>query len=737
MRKLTLLTLFCALATGAMAGDGWNEAMTVFKAGDKDGKNGYRIPAITSTGNGSLIGVADYRYKNKDWNTDMGVTGANKMPYLVVKTSNDGGNTWIESEIEMPLVVNPDTGKEEIGLTDSAVVHNQETGSTFLFGFTNIRHIAVSPDKEGATPNETDINDTESKFYVASSNDGGKTWSEFKNIKEDILDELEKQGINRGKYENILQGPGGGLTYNGTVYVPIQMFNEGNKWGGDFTSTSGFIYSEDNGKSWKVATLEGVLPQGDKPSNTVSTSESNLFYHNGKICIAAKVENGGGNPEYEGKRVAFTYENGKWERLEENFLPDDMAKCETSTLSLSEQVYLVGYSAAVKNPDGGETRTDTFITTNTGRKIKVLEGQTYGYTSMTQDQDNLYILFETNQGVADINMRRYDIASKEYANLNAQILDRGQSLLDVQGKLSSDQYVGGTYTNESESGAEAVVELNNFKIGAFHRNTKDNSDDVYRTIPYNLKETTLVLSQDNAFMQGDNIFAGYQAGKIEYSNKSTNDLTSFVMGYTFNKELENDKTYIFALNGVYSNNKVERNKAEGVGRTAEFDSYSISMKNALSKNISFTDSANLKLTAGLNTTVFGHDEFEEDGGIQTVDGGKWNNAKVDKSQNVSNEIFAKATLDQRVKLTDKSSVRLALNLGWEKELMNVDEWRDEFTVLDVEKEFSTPVKKHEGGLGKAEVSATFDLAEKVELGVGYSMDTDGESIATGKVTYKL
>ncbi len=69
------------------------------------------------------------------------------------------------------------------------------------------------------------------------------------------------------------------------------------------------------------------------------------------------------------------------------------------------------------------------------------------------------------------------------------------------------------------------------------------------------------------------------------------------MGYTFNKEFENDKTYTFALNGVYSNNKVERNKAEGVGRTAEFDSYSISKKNALSKNITFTDSSNLKITA--------------------------------------------------------------------------------------------------------------------------------------------
>ena len=89
-----------------------------------------------------------------------------------------------------------------------------------------------------------------------------------------------------------------------------------------------------------------------------------------------------------------------------------MAKCETSSLSLSEQVYLVGYSADVNG-----TRTNSYITTNTGRRIKILDGETYGYTSMTQDEDNLYVLFETKQGQADINMRRYDIASKEYANV--------------------------------------------------------------------------------------------------------------------------------------------------------------------------------------------------------------------------------------------------------------------------------------------------------------------------------
>ena len=696
MKKLTLLTLFCALATGAMAGDGWNESMTVFEHGTITEKNGFRIPAITTTSQGTVVAVADIRYGGLTGNTDM----PKKVEFLI-KTSNDGGSTWSEGTILAP----------KGGITDPSIVHDPNTGKTFLFGYQNDKNIAGKP-----ANGKTD-------FFVYTSEDGGKTWDNGTSIKDQALPS------DKG-YDYVLQGPGSGMVHNGVIYMPTQAWHGDDAGEDGIRCSSGFIYSEDGGKTWKQSEL---ISEAGAPW----TSEANIFHHNGKIYLAAKNEQAqAGNYESKDTRVVYcTSDNGKtWEKVEETFLPDNIAKAETSTLALNDQVYLVGYSG---QGNASWDRNDTFLTTNTGKTIKILDGDTYGYSSMAQDQDNLYILFETKVGVADIVMRRFDIASKEYANLNAQILDRGQSLLDVQGKLSSDQYVGGTYTNKSESGAEAVVELNNFKIGAFHRNTKDNSDDVYRTIPYNLKETTLVLSQDNAFMQGDNIFAGYQAGKIEYSNKSTNDLTSFVMGYTFNKELENDKTYTFALNGVYSNNKVERNKAEGVGRTAEFDSYSISMKNALSKNISFTDSSNLKLTAGLNTTVFGHDEFEEDGGIQTVDGGKWNNAKVDKSQNVSNEIFAKATLDQRVKLTDKSSVRLALDLGWEKELMDVDEWRDEFTVLDVEKEFATPVKKHEGGLGKAEVSATFDIAEKVELGVGYSMDTDGESTATGKVTYKL
>lgn len=726
MKKLALLTIFCALATGTMAApqDGWNEDMTVFKGGEIDGVNGFRIPAITSTGNGNLVAVADYRFKNKDWNTDMGPNKENPAPYFVIKTSNDGGKTWIESEIECPIMKNPVSGKDEPAITDPSVVYNQETGSTFLFGYNNTHHIAVNGGK--------------SDFFVYSSDDGGKTWSNYRSIKEEIQKQLVEQGIDKDKYENILQGPGSGLTYNGIVYVPIQMFNEGNERGENFTSTSGFIYSDDNGKSWKVATLEGILPQGDKPANTVSTSESNLFYHNGKICLAAKVENGAGNPEYEGKRVVFTYDNGKWERLEEDFLPDDMAKCETSSLSLSEQVYLVGYSAAVPDSAGGETRTNSYITTNTGRTIKILDGETYGYTSMTQDEDNLYVLFETKQGQADINMRKYDIASKEYANLNAQILERGQGLLDAQDKLfASRSYIGGEYANNSENGAEAVVLNGNYKIGAFHKKTNENSKDVYRTIEYKTEETTLVLSQDNVITKNDNIFIGYQYTDLEYANKSKNDINSFVIGYSLNHNLENDYIYHLGINGIYSNNKLKRNELEGVGRKADFDTYSISLRNELSKKFALLNDIDTKISFGLDTTVFGHDKIDEEGGIKTINGGKWNNAVVDKSKNISNEIYAGTELNKNIYLNEKLTLKLGANAEYRKELMDVDDWRDDFTVLDVTKKYATPVEKHEAGVFYTGISAGLDIADKVETSVSYRMDSTGENIFTGTMTYKF
>lgn len=90
MKRLALLTLFCSLATGVIAApnDGWNEGMILFKKGDTTNTNYYRIPAITTTSQGTIIAVADYRHNG------YGDIGLNTGVDFAIKISHDGGNTW-------------------------------------------------------------------------------------------------------------------------------------------------------------------------------------------------------------------------------------------------------------------------------------------------------------------------------------------------------------------------------------------------------------------------------------------------------------------------------------------------------------------------------------------------------------------------------------------------------------------------------------------------------------------
>lgn len=520
------------------------------------------------------------------------------------------------------------------------------------------------------------------------------------------------------------------MTYNGNIYIPIQAWHntENPVNSGKNPGTSGFMYSEDNGKTWKVSGL--LAEQGIDV-----TSESSVFHHNGKIYLAAKAEVGHNEATAgtEKRRVVYaTSDNGKtWEKVEENFIPKDAAMCETSTLALNDSVYIVGFAIQDKI-QGGYNREDLYITTNTGKSLKIFEGKTLGYTSLAMDEDNLYILYEGKKEDSDIDMRRFDISAKEYANINAQILNRGTDLLDVQDKLfASRSYLTGEYASQDNSGVEAVILNGNYKIGAFHKNSKENSKDVYRTIEYNTEDTTLVLSQDNVITNNDNIFAGYQYTKLSYLNGSKNDINSFVIGYSLNHKFENDFGYNLGINGIYSNNKLDRNEAEGLGKSASFDSYSISLKNEIYKDIKVEENTNLNLAAGLRTTYFGHDDIKE------KNGNGFNDAYVDSSTNFSNEIYLKASAEHDIRFNEKFAAKIGANVGYNKELMNIDDWRDKFTILDVEKEYARPVEKHSAGVANAGFHLTLDFADKVETTLAYTVDSTGEGITTGRLTYKF
>lgn len=638
MKRLALLTLFCSLATGVIAApnDGWNEGMILFKKGDTTNTNYYRIPAITTTSQGTIIAVADYRHDG------YGDIGLNTGVDFAIKISHDDGNTWSDKTI-----ITPENG---LGISDPAIVHNSDTGRTFLFGYQNDKFITTKPTSE------------KSDFFMYTSDDGGKTWDKGQSLKD-----LTPEG-----YKYVLQGPGSGMYYNGTIYMPIQAWHHEKDQPDKSTATSGFIYSTDNGKTWNSAILRPEnYPVGAFGKPDIS-SESNIFHHNGKIYLAAYTK------------------------------------------------------------DKPERRTGVFLTTNTGKHLQIFDTKIDGYTSMSQDLDNLYIFHEGKAGEGEMLFRRFDISAKEYANINAQILNRGTDLLDVQDKLfASRSYLTGEYASQDNSGVEAVILNGNYKIGAFHKNSKENSKDVYRTIEYNTEDTTLVLSQDNVITNNDNIFAGYQYTKLSYLNGSKNDINSFVIGYSLNHKFENDFGYNLGINGIYSNNKLDRNEAEGLGKSASFDSYSISLKNEIYRDIKVQENTNLNLATGLRTTYFGHDDIKE------KNGNGFNDAYVDSSTNFSNEIYLKVSAEHDIRFNEKFAAKIGANVGYNKELMNVDDWRDKFTILDVEKEYARPIEKHSAGVANASFHLTLDFADKVETTLAYTVDSTGEGITTGRLTYKF
>ncbi|MHA4988085.1 exo-alpha-sialidase [Cetobacterium somerae] len=690
MKKISTAAIFCTLLLSTTTlSDGYNSALVLFKNKTVTNNNGFRIPAITTTAQGTVIAVTDIRYAGTSGNTDMP-----RKVELMVKVSNDGGATWGEGEIlTSPTTIN---GKNYI--TDACIVSNKDTGTTFLFGYQNDKAINTAGG--------------EFDWIVYSSNDGGKSWDSGSSIKE-----ILPKG-----FEYALQGPGNGMYYNGTLYVPYQAWN--NKGGEAPKATSGFIYSKDNGKTWESSELLSNV-------TSLLTSESSVFHHKGKIYLAAKNESKD-TTTTEGEKARIVYstsDNGKtWEKVEEDFLPDNIAKAETSTLSLSEDVYLVGYALQGNKP---WDRNDIYLTTNTGKSIKLWEGDSYGYTSTAMDDDNLYALYEGSSTTGDVMMRRFDIAAKEYANVNAQIVRRGHDLLKDQEKLfATHSYLNGAYGTDDENKVEGILQHNNYKLGVFHKKEKKNNEDVYRTIEYTSEDTILVLSQNDVIKNNDNIFIGYEYSKIKYINGSKNDVNSFVAGYSQKYKFQDGLTYDLGINGIYSNNKLKRNDKEGLGKAADFDSYSFGLRNKLSKNIS-VNKVDLKFLGGLDTQYFGHEKIKE------KNGNDFNDATVSKSNNFSNEVFINAIALKDITIKNGVKTTFGLNLEYRNELMDVDKWSDKFTVLDVEKEYATPVEDNRGGVASAEIFTNLELSNKVEIGISYKRDSLGKDKTMGRLTYKF
>ncbi len=211
----------------------WTEGVEhqeIFVPGEQEGRD-YRIPAMVVLPGDIILAFCESRI---DAMSDIGDID------IVMKRSVDGGKTW------GPIRVMKDSG--ELSVWASCPLYDKDTQMVWLFF-------------------------SDQTMYIMNSSDFGATWSEPRNLTQ----EMGLMGKGGGA------GPGNGIQMsNGRLVIPAYL-------GGACV-----IYSDDHGITWKKG---GNIGEDEEPQVFESV--------NGSLCIICRVGRGG----Y--KLMAWSHDGGE------------------------------------------------------------------------------------------------------------------------------------------------------------------------------------------------------------------------------------------------------------------------------------------------------------------------------------------------------------------------------------------------------------------------------------------
>ncbi|MBO5830674.1 MAG: exo-alpha-sialidase [Alistipes sp.] len=194
----------------------------------------YRIPAIATTNDGTLVAVADYRHSG----TDIGVTDKGRID-LHYRLSEDNGNTW--SEV-MPLIEGKGDKSPDfmnVGFGDPCIVADRESSRVLLMSCAG--NVSF---QNGTRHNHQNI----ARFY---SEDGGRTWGAPEDIAESIYSQFDASSY--GPVRSMFVASGrimqSRLTKVGAyyrLYCAVLVRDKSAK------HMNYVLFSDDFGGSWKV-----------------------------------------------------------------------------------------------------------------------------------------------------------------------------------------------------------------------------------------------------------------------------------------------------------------------------------------------------------------------------------------------------------------------------------------------------------------------------------------------------
>ena len=173
------------------------------------------------------------------------------------------------------------------------------------------------------------------------------------------------------------------------------------------------------------------------------------------------------------------------------------------------------------------------------------------------------------------------------------------------------------------------------------------------------------------------------------------------------------------------------------GKRDNFKSYTLNMRNEYVRELDIKGLTYSEFTAGLKTTVFGHEKIKEHGADLTSD----RNIEVKEKIGISNEVNLGILMNKSYELGEnkgKNNFGISTYLEYKKELMPIEDWRDEFTIgTGSYTKYNKPVKEHDLGVGLVVISARYEIKDELSATLSFSADTLGDTMTTFKIEYKF
>ena len=332
-------------------------------AGD-DGSFSFRIPGLTTTNKGTLLGVYDVRYNNS----------ADLQEYVEIglSRSTDGGQTWEKMRIPMSFGEYGGLPKAQNGVGDPAILVDETTGHVWIVaawthGLGNNR--AWFNSMQGMSKYET------AQLMMVKSEDDGKTWSEPMNVTDQLKDP---------SWYFLLQGPGRGITMkDGTIVFACQHIH------GDRIPRAGIMYSKDHGNTWNIST-----------DARLNTTEAQVAEVEPGVLMLNMRDNRGGS-----RAVMTTTDYGKtWKEHESSRTSLQEPVCMASLLHIDAKDNVLGKDILLfSNPNHDKDRKhmtikaslDGGLTWLPEHQLLIDAGWSWGYSCLTQiDKESIGILYE-------------------------------------------------------------------------------------------------------------------------------------------------------------------------------------------------------------------------------------------------------------------------------------------------------------------------------------------------------